>query len=210
MSFYIYAYISQSSGLPYYIGKGKNKRAYAPHGKIKVPADRNRIIIMEDCLTEIGAYALERFYIKWYGRRDNKSGILLNRTDGGEGLTNASKDTRDKMSTSAAKKKPWISERNKKSPPRKNTKTSDKAMKNMSRAKLLNPTKHWLGKSRDDETKAKIANKLVGRVQSDAERQKNSDKIKLLWQDPVWKAKMLEKRALKKEIRTSCALHTPS
>jgi len=39
---------------------------------------------MEANLTEIGAYALERRYIRWYGRKCDNSSILINRTLGGE------------------------------------------------------------------------------------------------------------------------------
>jgi len=82
--YYVYAYL-RSNGTPYYIGKGCNKRAYENHNHIKVPKDRSKIVFLERNLSNIGALSLERRYIRWYGRKDLKTGILRNMTDGGEG-----------------------------------------------------------------------------------------------------------------------------
>lgn len=94
IKFYVYAYLrskdstTANAGTPYYIGKGSDDRAYkkGKHEHIQPPND-NLILFLEKNLTELGAFALERRMIRWYGRINNGTGILRNKTDGGEGTS---------------------------------------------------------------------------------------------------------------------------
>jgi len=90
---YVYAYIRDTdmpcgkAGTPYYIGQGSNRRAWEIyHGSVSRPSNPRNIIIIESCLSQVGAFALERRLIKRWGKLVDNTGILYNVQDGGPGM----------------------------------------------------------------------------------------------------------------------------
>jgi hypothetical protein len=57
---------------------------YAPHS-VSVPKDHTKILIIAENLSDCEAQELERKLIAEHGRKDLGTGILHNRTDGGDG-----------------------------------------------------------------------------------------------------------------------------
>ena len=97
--YYTYAYLRKDK-TPYYIGKGKEDRAYFKwKNEIKPPRDKSRIIFLKQNLTEEEAFKHEKYMIAVFGRKDLGTGILHNRTNGGEGISGYfhSENTKEKM-----------------------------------------------------------------------------------------------------------------
>ena len=156
--YYVYAYLRKSDSTPYYIGKGTARRAYADHrikskcnnfySGIQTPTDHSKIVFLETNLTELGALALERRMIQWYGRKDLNTGILHNQTYGGDGGTNPSDKNREKRRiATTGNKNPFFG------------KTQSAAGKERLRAANT-------GKKQSDETIARRVEKLIGKIRT--------------------------------------------
>ena len=97
MHYYTYAYLREDK-TPYYIGKGQGKRIYSTNRRVNPPKDKSRIIYLKQNLTEDEAFRHEIYMIDVFGRKDLGTGILHNMTNGGDGVSNLSDETRKKMS----------------------------------------------------------------------------------------------------------------
>jgi hypothetical protein len=83
MEYYTYAYLREDR-TPYYIGKGKGTRIHSSNRRLNLPPKERRVLLKQN-LTEKEAFKHEVYMIAVFGRKDLGTGILHNKTNGGEG-----------------------------------------------------------------------------------------------------------------------------
>lgn len=184
--FYVYAYLRNSDGTPYYIGKGTGRRCYESHC-VSIPPDRSNIVFLHENISERKALTLENQLIGEYGRKDIGTGILHNRTDGGDGGPSGrivTEESRLKSSMSNRGQKRTEEQKRRMSEAQKalnNTgennsfygKKHNKSTKEaMSRAKKGKTYEEIYGKEQGAELKKKRSEKLKGRTFSEESLEK--------------------------------------
>lgn len=146
----VYKWVRED-GTPYYIGIGNPKRPYTGRRNCGCPPPKDRIIILHENLDWEKACGIEKELIAFYGRKDLGTGILRNLTDGGEGVPNLSKETKNRISMANFGK----------------IRTKE-AREKMSKAQL--------GKKLSEETKRKLSEKNKGRKHTEETKNKFSGK----------------------------------
>jgi len=196
MYYYTYAYLREDK-TPYYIGKGKGNRAYKKHRKgIGVPKDKSRIIFLKQNLTEEEAFRHEIYMIAVFGRKDLETGILRNKTYGGDGISGYvfSEETKKKLSeahkgkTHSEESKRKMSEVNKGktlSEEHKIKLSEAKKGKTFSEESKRKMSEAHKGKTFSEEHKRKISETNKGRTLSEETRRKISEarKGRKWWND---------------------------
>ena len=179
--FYTYAYLREDK-TPYYVGKGSDKRLYVnQHRVISPPKDKSRIILLKQNLTEEDAFKHEIYMIAVFGRKDLGTGILHNKTNGGEGVSGLvmSEEAREKLSAANKGKTPSPETRAKLSAARKGKTFSPETRAKMSAAKknITQETRAKMSAAKKNitpETRAKLSAAMKGKTHSDETKAKIS------------------------------------
>ena len=160
--FYTYAYLREDR-TPYYIGKGQTERVYQKGGKpCGIPKDKSRIIFLKQNLTEEEAFKHEIYMIAVFGRKDLGTGILHNKTNGGDGVSGLVHTKETKIKMSEGKK----GERN------------HNYGKPRTQEVKYKISKSKKGKSLSEDTKIKMSKSKKGKSHSEERRRKQSEATK--------------------------------
>lgn len=113
MEYYVYVW-RDSAGVPFYVGKGKDNRANITHRRspefMEIHAQGGCTVeIVDWFIHESQAHAHEVDLIDRYGRREY-GGTLINKTDGGEGISGYVHTDDARESIGAASREAWADE----------------------------------------------------------------------------------------------------
>jgi hypothetical protein len=164
-NFYIYFHTKLTNDEVFYVGKGKDKRAWSKRGRSqywnRIKNKYGYIIhIVEKDLTEEKAFEREKYWIEYFGKEN-----LVNMTDGGQGVSGLifSKEHKKKLSEKTTSyrlgKKHSEETKKKMSESQKGCqKHSEESRKKLS--ELAKGNKYSLGLKRSEETKKKISESI--------------------------------------------------
>jgi hypothetical protein len=148
--FYTYAYLREDR-TPYYIGKGQGKRLYKKSkDEVGKPKDKSRIIFLKQNLTEQEAFRHEKYMIAVFGRKDLGTGILRNKTNGGDGSSGC-KYTEERREKIKGENNPFYG------------KTHSEEIKEKIRQSKLGENNPNYGKSHSEENRRKMSEKKKGK-----------------------------------------------
>ena len=157
----IYRHTRLDNNTVFYIGIGKEvKRAYSKKGRNNywkniVNLCGYEVEILKKDLSWEDACELEQALVSWYGRNDLGLGLLVNMTDGGDGIINQvfSKETREKLRQNWLGRKHTTEAKLNMSKAQKGIKKSEEHKRKLSE----NSSKHFLGKHHTIETLKKMS-----------------------------------------------------
>ena len=202
--FYTYAYLREDK-TPYYIGKGTGDRIYSTNRRNNPPKDKSRIIFLKQNLTEEEAFRHEIYMIAVFGRKDLGTGILRNKTYGGDGASGAIKSEKTRRKMSEANKG--------KNNPNYGKSLSEETRRKMSEAqkgkirseehKRKNSEAHK-GKTHSEETKKKLSEANIGKTLSEEHKRKMSEVQKGKIRSEEHKRKMSDVRKGRKWWNDGC------
>jgi hypothetical protein len=166
-NYYTYAYLREDR-TPYYIGRGKGGRAFEKRHRLPVPP-KDRVLFLKTGLSFSESVDHEKYMISVLGRKDLGNGILRNLTDGGEGSSNPSSETRAKLSA-VRKNKPLT--------PEHKAKISEAARSASPEVKLRKAASKK-GVPRSEETKRKISEAKKGsRLSEETIRKRTETRVR--------------------------------
>lgn len=178
MNYFVYALIDPRNDLPFYIGKGQIKDASGRYyrritehqknsdesnplkksvaSKIFKKLKKIPFKIIKDKITEKEAFDLEISLIKKYGRRDNRTGILTNLTDGGEGISGY-EFTPEQKNKISIKNKEYYQHNENPFLGKKHTKQSRKRMSKSQKKRFKDSEPTFLGRKHTEESRKKMS-----------------------------------------------------
>jgi hypothetical protein len=157
MKCYTYAYLREDN-TPYYIGKGTDNRGFRKRTNgVQPPKNKDRIIILKKNLTEEEAFKHEIYMIAVFGRKDLGTGILRNKTNGGEGISGYrhTEKTKDKLSKMSLGRKLTKKHKENVRSSMKGKKKTQEHSRNISKGKLGEKNPNY-GKKTPEKTKDKM------------------------------------------------------